>query len=172
MLSLLWPIATTLVAAAVIALALYLRALLFDRFDHASRVLDELRISLRALQQTQDQMMERLEALANGQTSFAERLETLIHTQRDSAERLETLIHAQMDSAGRLATLARQLQEAQTRTAAALAELRDTLETQSCQPLSHLTWQEVERYVSGEDTPETERDFFTRLLARHRAEPR
>jgi chromosome segregation ATPase len=166
MLSSLLPLAMLLLTALVAALALYLRAFLLDRFGHSSQVLGELQRSLQ----------ERAEQLERARREVAELKGLLRETQAHAAEQIaelqRTLQQTQARTAEQIGRLERTLQETQARTNAEIGELRETLEVQAHRVLSHLAWEEVERYLADESTPDAEKDFFGRLVSRNRLAPR
>jgi septal ring factor EnvC (AmiA/AmiB activator) len=144
MLSWLLPLAMLALTALVAALALYLRAFLFDRFGHSDQALAEVQRCL----------WEQAEKLDGSKWEIAE------------------LRKAQAHTAEQVAELQRTLQETQARTKAEIGELRETLEVQAHRVLSHIAWQEVERFLVDESTPDAEKDFFARIVSKHRVAPR
>jgi hypothetical protein len=146
-------------AATLGALLLWLRSYLRDRFGQHMVVQREQQ---RALQLLGDQLGS-LQRSAAEQCGMLERLTRLSQEQARALERQTGIMED-----GIMTT--------QAHTNAEIRELRGVvvalereLAAQAHGFLSHLAWEEVERYIANERTPEAEKDFFIGLRSRRSA---
>jgi len=127
-------------------LLLWLRAYLRDRFGQLLVVLRELQGAVRLLG----------DQVGSLQRSSAERAGQQAALLQEQTRLIEADIIPSQEKAS---AEVRELRQA-------VALLEREVAAQAHRVLSHLAWEEVERYVAEDETPEAEKDFFRRLRAR------
>jgi hypothetical protein len=155
MLSLPLPLVLLLVLVLLLQLAtltvllLWLRAYLRDRFA-------QLLVVLRELQGAVQLLGEQLGALQRSSAEQSGRIAELVRVSQAETHLMEAdIIPSQAQASAEI----RELRQAVT-------QLEGEVAAQAHRVLSHLAWEEVERYIAEDQTPEAEKDFFRRLRAR------
>jgi hypothetical protein len=130
-------------------LLLWLRAYLRDRFG-------QLLVVLRELQGAVQLLGDQLGALQRSSAEQTGRIADLVRISQAATRLLEAdIIPAQEKASAEV----RELRQA-------VALLEREVAAQAHRVLSHLAWEEVERYVAEDQTPEAEKDFFRQIRAR------
>jgi hypothetical protein len=149
-------------AATLAALLLWLRSYLRDRFGQLMVVQCEQQRALQLLG-------EQLGSLQRGSAEQCGILERLTRVSQEQGRALEqqgrNVEAAQLSIMESHAQAIAEIRELRT----AIVALEREVASQAHRVLSHLAWEEVERYIEDEKTPEAERDFFRRLRSRRSA---
>ncbi len=145
--------------ATLAGLLYWLRAYLRDQFGQLLVVLRELQHAVRLLGEqlgtlqraSAEQAGDQARALEQQARAFEEQTRVL----QGQTRLIETgIMPAQAQANAEIRELR-----------AAVVLLEREVAAQAHRVLSHLAWEEVERYISEDETPEAEKDFFRRLRA-------